>query len=60
LINNIARKFFVVYCDRYKLTLGGEKMTKKLKLPLMGAALALVLAALAQLGNPFNLGFCTA
>lgn len=35
-------------------------MTKKLKLPLMGAALALVLAALAQLGNPFNLGFCTA
>ena len=33
---------------------------KKLGLPLAGAAIGLVLAVLAQAGNPFYLGFCTA
>lgn len=35
-------------------------MTKKLKLPIFGLAFGLVLAVLSQMGNPFNLGFCTA
>lgn len=33
---------------------------KKMALPLFGAAIGLVLAVLAQFGNPFYLGFCTA
>ena len=35
-------------------------MTKKIKLPILGIAFGLVLAVLAQYGNPFNLGLCTA
>lgn len=35
-------------------------MLKKMRLPIVGMLFGLVLAGLAQFGNPFNLGLCTA